>query len=434
MADSYFTLLGINENSSEQELKSAFLMKVREFPPHKHPAQYKKLRQAYECLNSSEERKKYVANLNSGGQISELQEKINSSFELENWKDVISLCKRIIVIDSDNLSVRNQLGLAHNNAGNNDDAHKVFQRLNSFEHNVSLYYYNHGSILLDLAATTDQSHYLSDAERQFKIATEIEPEASASYLGLARVCFDRGQIDKGLTYCREAIDADGETDFQDFDAFYLMCQWLAISEKSHKFHSTIKEMESILTPEIAEYAASLFAQQAIIAVNDLHNVEMARLFSKASTDFLKWFDISNSDLKELHSEIVDLHKLAKESDKISKRSDVLVAVQQLVNVKFLVRLGALEEYKAKEHLQQIAEALDTWPVDEVRRSFQYLKNNCKQSYKEMKEYVDKTLELCGGTSYQSSHRSQPQSHQPAESGCLVFFVILAVGFAALKTL
>jgi tetratricopeptide (TPR) repeat protein len=435
MADSHFEVLGIpmpKDDSSfdEKELKSAFLKKVRLHPPHKSPEKYKQIRQAFECLNSTSERQAYVANLKSGGQITSLQNKIDNCFQTEDWQVAISNCKRLIVLDSDNLSAINQLGLAYANSGEEEEANKVFTKLNAKSHSVALYHFNQGTILLELAYETEQNSYCSKARHQFEKAINIDPSASESYLGIARIEFKLDRMDSGISWCKKAIAADGETDFQDFDAYFLICEHLAINDKTSRFNSNIAEMEQILTEETADYAAAHFAMYSQRTTFTHHNPKVGHLFSKAAIKFLKKFSISNQPIRDLHKLVVHIDNVRKEADKIENRHDVLVAVQTLVRVKLLQDLQVIEDHKAEEHYQEISNALDTWSIHEVERSFKYVKKSCPATYKDIKDYVDHILNLCNSSSNSSDYQPTQRRTQPQhnESGCLVFFIILAIGF------
>ncbi len=47
-----FTVLNVLESASEKEIKTAFLAKVREFPPERSPQQFQAIRDAYEVIKT----------------------------------------------------------------------------------------------------------------------------------------------------------------------------------------------------------------------------------------------------------------------------------------------------------------------------------------------------------------------------------------------
>jgi tetratricopeptide (TPR) repeat protein len=393
-SDSYFTILGVGEDIGGKELKSAFMKMVRKHPPHKDPEMYKKLRQAFDCLNSPVERQRYVANLHSGGQISALQEQISTAFVEEKWDDAISLSKRVIVIDADNVSARNQLALAQLNSGDLKNADRTLQKLNSFDHGDPLYFCNHGFVLRELSSETDDKSYLSKAESAYKKAVALDSTSSQGHIGLAQVCFGRQDTAAGISYCRQAIDADGEVDFQDFEAYFLMCQYLAADGNNSKFKSSVREVESILTEDVCEYASGLFAQFALEVYRHSKNVVMAKLFSDAAMKFLSAFGKSDSELKELSDSIRNLDKLRAEHQKIEDDESILLVVRQFVSSRYYWNIDELSEEQYREIFKNCLDALDTWSVDEVEFSFKKVKRICPRYYSEMKELVDSVLESC----------------------------------------
>lgn len=428
--DSYFAILGISEDVEGKELKSAFMKMVRKHPPHKDPEMYKKLRQAFDCLNSTVDRQRYVANLHSGGQIASLQKKIDSSFVEEKWADAISLSRRLIVLDSDNYSARNQLALAYLNSGDLKNSDGAFKKLNSLDHCNPLYYWNHGVVLEELFAEAEVKSYLSKAETAYKKAVSLDPTQSEGYLGLARVCSARQDTAAGISYCRKAIDADGEVDFQDFDAYFMMCKYLAADGNTSKFKTSVREIESILTEDVCEYAIGLFAQFALEVYRHSKNVVIAKLFSDAAMKFLSAFGKSDSELKELCDSIRNLDKLRAEHQKIENDESILLAVRQLVSSRYYWNIDEISEEQCQEIFKNCVDALDTWPVDEVEFSFKKVKRICPRYYSEMRELVDSVLKSCRsvqGTTTTTTNRSRGSSSRQSTGSSTT-----KKGFAALS--
>jgi hypothetical protein len=51
-------ILGVSANSSEEEVRAAWLNKVKEFPPDRSPAEFEMIRDAYETLRDPRRRAK----------------------------------------------------------------------------------------------------------------------------------------------------------------------------------------------------------------------------------------------------------------------------------------------------------------------------------------------------------------------------------------
>lgn len=51
-----YEILGISVNASEQEIRAAYLHKVKEFPPDKSPQDFERVRDAFEALHDPRKR------------------------------------------------------------------------------------------------------------------------------------------------------------------------------------------------------------------------------------------------------------------------------------------------------------------------------------------------------------------------------------------
>jgi len=51
-------ILGVPPNASEEEIRAAWLAKVKEFPPDRAPAEFEKIRDAYDTLRDPRKRAK----------------------------------------------------------------------------------------------------------------------------------------------------------------------------------------------------------------------------------------------------------------------------------------------------------------------------------------------------------------------------------------
>jgi curved DNA-binding protein CbpA len=49
-------ILGVGPNAGEEELRAAYLQKVKQFPPDRSPEEFEKIRDAFEVLNDPRKR------------------------------------------------------------------------------------------------------------------------------------------------------------------------------------------------------------------------------------------------------------------------------------------------------------------------------------------------------------------------------------------
>jgi DnaJ-domain-containing protein 1 len=53
-------ILGVPANASEEEIRAAWINKVKEFPPDRSPAEFEKIRDAYDTLRDPRKRAKVM--------------------------------------------------------------------------------------------------------------------------------------------------------------------------------------------------------------------------------------------------------------------------------------------------------------------------------------------------------------------------------------
>lgn len=54
-----FEILGVLEDVEDEMVKSAYLQKVKQYPPEKAPEQFQQIREAYEAIKDARSRVKY---------------------------------------------------------------------------------------------------------------------------------------------------------------------------------------------------------------------------------------------------------------------------------------------------------------------------------------------------------------------------------------
>ena len=56
MASDPIEVLGISQDATDEEIRAAYLLKVREYPPDRSPEQFEQIRDAYEVLRDPRRR------------------------------------------------------------------------------------------------------------------------------------------------------------------------------------------------------------------------------------------------------------------------------------------------------------------------------------------------------------------------------------------
>jgi curved DNA-binding protein CbpA len=54
-----FDILGVADEATDEEIKKAYLQKVRQYPPERSPEQFQNIRAAFEAIKTQQQRLKY---------------------------------------------------------------------------------------------------------------------------------------------------------------------------------------------------------------------------------------------------------------------------------------------------------------------------------------------------------------------------------------
>ncbi|WP_434149310.1 J domain-containing protein [Methylocaldum gracile subsp. desertum] len=54
-----YEVLGVKEDAGDEAIKKAYLRKVREFPPERNAGEFRRIRKAYELIETDKKRREY---------------------------------------------------------------------------------------------------------------------------------------------------------------------------------------------------------------------------------------------------------------------------------------------------------------------------------------------------------------------------------------
>ncbi|HEY3425326.1 MAG TPA: DnaJ domain-containing protein [Negativicutes bacterium] len=106
--EDYYALLEIDENAAPATIKRSYIEKVRLYPPENHPAEFQKIRTAYDNLRDPKLRKEYNILRHYGESIDDLlQEAANHAIN----NQTIKILERAVTIDPQHIKAH--IGLAY---------------------------------------------------------------------------------------------------------------------------------------------------------------------------------------------------------------------------------------------------------------------------------------------------------------------------------
>jgi len=176
--NSYYDVLGVDENVSDSEIKKAYAKKIREYPPEKDPTNFQKIRQAYETLIDPRTRQQYTETLKFNNYVNDLARRAAQAMDNGDYQNASMYLNQALEKAPSLDYLRNMLGICYLNINQYDRAKKEFLRLVQDYPRNALYLSNLGYTLYLLR------DYIN-AERYLQKSIELNPADLYSPLTLA---------------------------------------------------------------------------------------------------------------------------------------------------------------------------------------------------------------------------------------------------------
>lgn len=206
----YYERLDIQENASQDTIKSGFFALVREYPPQRNPDDYKLIREAYDILKNPKTREDYDSRRKFGPEIENLNEQLDQANESSDWNKSEVILKKLINLQPKNSLLRLNLGRVYMSLDSYDKAINAFEAAMKLDPAES-------SFVVALATAYRQQEDYAEAEKYYRMAMQIDESNVDAVTGLAFMYWykvDREQ--DAIAELERAIDKDGVLDFQDF--------------------------------------------------------------------------------------------------------------------------------------------------------------------------------------------------------------------------
>ncbi len=430
---SHYETLGVEPDADAKAVKRAYFRGVRKHPPEKDPEGFRRIREAYEVLSDQAARASYDALQTHGDKIAEDIEKGMAHFAEESWMEAARCFKRALLLDGNAHAARNMLGLCFLHNGNHESAIKTFAALTKRAPDVPLYFINLGHSLdeaakeadgFDLAKSVD---FTERARKAFRKAIQLEPHNSDPYLAIAETYLRDQVYEQAISFADKAIGADGQVDFQDFEALFFKCrvrlhqgELAQVTKLAGQIHALVPDDD-----DIKKYVAMRFAFFAHLLVK-VEAFEPAGVFLRAA----KQFDPSNEDLAGFGVAIDQVVGLSSDVAAIADDETILPPIKAMVSVFLAAQMGS-EEVDVDGLWRQGLELLPHLPQDELHTSAKALKRKCPTFYAEHKDLVDKILSStreAAQAARDCRKAHEDESLSPAVRMMCAFFLDVARGY------
>jgi curved DNA-binding protein CbpA len=268
-SQNHYQVLRIERTVDERAIKKAYFTLIREFPPDKHPEEFKKIREAYEVLSDPVARQRFDAADKDfeeyGDELAErlraVEEKVKAGNDAEAQAALTALLE-----EHPTLTVaRENLAFSYMRTGAHEEALKQWRRLSKDAPDEPRYHFHKGITLNRL----DQA---DKALLSVKKAHELKPEELRFHLAFIDLLLGKRALDEALREIEEAIEQQGEDSDQAMslrlrrlDGLFSIGSLAEAQEDATEFFERVRKLADPEAPkyfssQLAGVAAKLFAR------------------------------------------------------------------------------------------------------------------------------------------------------------------------------
>ena len=268
-SQNHYQVLRIERTVDERAIKKAYFTLIREFPPDKHPEEFKKIREAYEVLSDPVARQRFDAADKDfeeyGDELASLlravEEKVKAGNDVEAQAALTALLE-----EHPTLTVaRENLAFSYMRTGAHEDALKQWKKLSKDAPDEPRYYFHKGITLNRL----DQA---DKALLAVKKAHKLKPDELRFHLALIDLLLGKRALGEALVEIEAAIEQQGEDSDQAMslrlrrvDGLFSLGPLDEAHEDATEFFGRVHKLADPEAPkyfssQLAGIAAKLFAR------------------------------------------------------------------------------------------------------------------------------------------------------------------------------
>lgn len=202
--NNYYEILGIDPSASSEDIRKAYVKKIREFPNQTHPDEFQKIREAYEVLKDDKSRADYDRVALDDGQYTLLLTRALDEMHKGNYDYAQELLEDMLEDYPDDPSVRNKLSECYYQQGDYHRAKQLISQLILEDPHYESYHYN-------LALIYQRLDEHTKAIKQYEKLLDMNPDESNYYLSLSGIYIGQQNYEASARVLERKLSRGKET-------------------------------------------------------------------------------------------------------------------------------------------------------------------------------------------------------------------------------
>ena len=430
-----YDILEVSPEATPEEVKRSYFRLVRRFPPEREPERFKVIRSAYETLSDTKLRQEYDTMEDYGSEITELLESAQLQMSESDWDGAVESLKRLIVIAPQQVAAWNMLGSCMASLERFGEAEKAFNRAISLDPDSGVAHANLGFLEARRYEETDDEQEgngrLKAGLKHFMEAFRLSPLNAEYALFVARTYSQLNLHGSAWEWAEKAIQVNGQEDFQDLDALFLLVNLCFGLERKERVSAIVTRIKNVLPDDddARKYAAYRFTEILTVAM-DAEAYEIAGIVAGGVLAM-------GADMPELNERCTLIKGFGKVHVEISKLTDDNMVIEPIKRCALYSHLRDMgkEVPDTDSFIQQLDSELNLYEPSTIVASVRRLRSKYRAVYgsnKDLYTHIERamvpTTQTTPSRAYAAQSRSSysqtasPQSSSSGE-GCFVATVV-----------
>ena len=277
-----------------EQIKTAYFMAVKTFPPQRDTENFQLIKEAYDTLSNTISKNEYDSEVQFGDKLIKLKERLEI-IEQEEEPDkskMVRIIKKILLLNPKSSIYRHKLGLIF------IDLERYTDALNQFKSALKMVPTN-AAYQIGIGDAYSGLEEYTLAVKSYKKAIKIDSDDHTAYFRISQLWFhEMGKKKAAYDLLEESIQADGEVAFLDFFAIFQKVEFYGIEGKKTSLNKELTRIVKIGKNEQENHIASFMLLRMIASYGYF---DIAYKYSSTATKMTT--DEDNDNLNQILKEI-----------------------------------------------------------------------------------------------------------------------------------